>query len=101
MRWRGVVRASSFRGWGPDVRGAGEGYCGFLDGADAAFLLPLRGVGFYPPRRGAGWDLVAADNLGDFDILAGAEGGGGTVRELLQDFLGGEVAAAVEELLVV
>jgi len=44
---------------------------------------------------------VAADNLGDFDILAGAEGGGGAVRELLQDFLGGEVAAAVEELLVV
>jgi hypothetical protein len=65
-------------------------------------LLPLGGVGLYPPRRRAARVvLVPADNLGDFDVLPRAEPRCSSVRELLEDFLGGEIPVGVEEPLVV
>ncbi len=83
------------------MRRAGEGHRGLLDGPDAAFLLPLRRVGFDPSCGRARGDFMSADNLGDFDVLARAERGCGSVRELLEDLLGGEVSAAIKQLLVV
>jgi hypothetical protein len=44
---------------------------------------------------------VSADDLGDFDVLPRAEPGRSSVRELLEDFLGGEIPVRGEEPLVV
>jgi hypothetical protein len=44
---------------------------------------------------------VPADDLGDFGVLARAKPDCGSVRELLEDFLGGEIPVGVEETLVV
>jgi len=44
---------------------------------------------------------VSADDLGDFGVLARAKPDCSSVRELLEDFLGGEIPVGVEEALIV
>jgi hypothetical protein len=73
LLWRGSIIGPSLRRRCCDIMRWGvERDWRLLDRSDAAFLLPLRWIGFHSPWRRPAWILVPAYNLGNFGILSWA-----------------------------